>query len=141
MDNAVFKRKVTAIVMLRGVPGAGKTTLAEALATNHTLLVAADDYMLDEDGNYLFNPNRLKLCHYKCKMAVEDGINHGRYSKIIVHNTSTQEWEMKPYFDLAEKYDINIYSVIVESRHGSHNIHDVPFHSIVAMKDRFEVEL
>ena len=79
-----MKLKVTAIIMLRGVPGSGKT---------------------------------------------------------IVHNTSTQKWEMDAYFDLAEKYDINIYSVVVENRHGSHNTHDVPFHSIVRMKDRFEVEL
>ena len=103
-----MKLKVTAIIMLRGVPGSGKTTLAEAIATNHTLLVAADDYMVDEDGNYLFNPNKLKECHSKCEQAVENGIIIGRYSKIIVHNTSTQKWEMDAYFDLAEKYILSI---------------------------------
>ena len=39
------------------------------------------------------------------------------YCNIVVHNTFTKEWEMKAYFDLAEKYGYNLYTIIIENRH------------------------
>lgn len=62
-------------------------------------------------------------------------------ARIFVANTFTQEWEMKPYFDLAEKYDYTVYSIIVENRHGNSNIHDVPDETQIKMKERFEIKL
>jgi hypothetical protein len=58
-----------------------------------------------------------------------------------VSNTFTQEWEMQPYFDLAEKYGYMVFSIIVENRHGGSNQHGVPAEAIQRMKDRFNVKL
>jgi hypothetical protein len=63
------------------------------------------------------------------------------FSRIIVSNTFTQEWEMKSYFELAEQYDYKVYSLIVENRHGGVNEHGVPDEVLTKMKDRFEVKL
>jgi hypothetical protein len=60
---------------------------------------------------------------------------------IIVSNTFTQEWEMEPYFELAEKYGYDVFSIIVENRHGGKNIHDCPEEKVQIMRDRFEVQL
>jgi hypothetical protein len=60
---------------------------------------------------------------------------------IAVSNTFTQEWEMKPYFELAEKYGYKIFTVIVENRHGGKNIHGVPDDKLEIMKNRFEFKL
>jgi hypothetical protein len=61
--------------------------------------------------------------------------------KIVIANTFTQEWEMKPYYEMAERYRYRVHSVIVENRHGSTNIHEVPEEKLNQMKDRFEVSL
>ena len=44
---------------------------------------------------------------------------------------------MKPYFDLAEKHDYEVVSLIVENRHGNSNIHGVPEEKLKHMKNRY----
>ena len=61
--------------------------------------------------------------------------------RLIVSNTFTQQWEMKPYFDLAEKNGYRVYSLIVENRHGGVNEHGVPDEKLEQMENRFEVKL
>jgi hypothetical protein len=61
--------------------------------------------------------------------------------KVAVSNTFTQEWEMKPYFELAKKYGYKVFSLIVENRHGGVNQHNVPEDKIEQMKTRFELKL
>jgi hypothetical protein len=61
--------------------------------------------------------------------------------RIIVSNTFTQEWEMKPYYDIAEKYGYRVYSLIVENRHGGVNQHGVPSDKLEQMKNRFNIKL
>jgi hypothetical protein len=60
---------------------------------------------------------------------------------IGVANTFTQEWEMAPYFEMAEKLGWRISTVIVENRHGGENIHGVPVDKIEQMENRFEIKL
>jgi hypothetical protein len=61
--------------------------------------------------------------------------------RVVVSNTFTQEWEMQPYFDLAEKHGYRVYSLIVENRHGGVNEHGVPEDKLKLMKKRFETKL
>ena len=48
---------------------------------------------------------------------------------------------MKPYFDLAKTYGYQVFSLIVENRHGGLNQHGVPEDKVQIMKDRFEIKL
>jgi hypothetical protein len=61
--------------------------------------------------------------------------------RIVVSNTFTQEWEMKPYFDLAKTHGYQVFSIIVENRHGSKNVHNCPQETIEKMRERFEILL
>jgi hypothetical protein len=61
--------------------------------------------------------------------------------KIAVSNTSTQEWEMQVYFDLAAEYGYQVTSIVVENRHGGENVHGVPADKLEQMKNRFEIKL
>jgi hypothetical protein len=61
--------------------------------------------------------------------------------RVVVSNTFTQEWEMLPYFDLAEKHGYRVYSLICENRHGGVNEHGVPEDKLEIMKKRFETKL
>jgi hypothetical protein len=61
--------------------------------------------------------------------------------KIVVSNTFTQEWEIQPYYVLAEKYGYRVFSLIAENRHEGKNIHGVPDDKLELMKNRFEIKL
>ena len=132
------------LYLLRGLPGSGKSTLADQIGDTH---FEADMYFINEDGEYIFNGADIKKAHQWCQSQVELAMiqNHITYgldsSDIIVSNTFTQEWEMEPYYKLAETYGYRVFSLIVENRHGGENIHGAPADKIQAMKDRFEVKL
>ena len=129
------------LYIVRGVPGSGKSTFAKSIGGIH---IEADQFFM-ENGKYNFDITKLKLAHKYCQNQTEawmktDGAQVNN-DKIVVSNTFTQEWEMKPYFELAEKYGYIVFTVIVENRHGRKNIHDVPEDKIQQMKDRFEFKL
>jgi len=43
---------------------------------------------------------------------------HSISSLFGIANTFTQQWELEPYYALANRYGIRVYSLIVENRHG-----------------------
>ena len=130
------------LYLLRGLPGAGKSTLAKKLGDAH---FEADMYFTNENGQYIFNGADIKKAHEWCQNEVQLAmiLNHtsGLNESIVVSNTFTQEWEMEPYYKLAETYGYRVFSLIVENRHGGENLHNVPEEKIKAMRERFEVKL
>ena len=130
------------LYIVRGIPGSGKSTFAKTLSGTH---IEADQYFVDVDGNYNFDGGKIKLAHEYCRAQTEvwmrtDG-TQVNVDRIVVSNTFTQEWEMKPYFELAKEYGYKVFTIIVENRHGGKNVHEVPEDKIQMMKDRFEVNL
>lgn len=116
------------LYLLRSVSGAGKTTLAKTLEASlpNAKAIAADDFWyLEGDGGYAFDITRLGEAHSWCKNYCERLMKNGRLN-IIVHNTNTSEKEIKPYMNLAEVYSYKFVSLVVENRHGSSNVHNVP---------------
>lgn len=124
------------LYIVRGIPGSGKSTFANSLGCP---VFEADMYFM-KDGEYKFEVDKLKLAHNWCKLRVEHSMEDD-LPKIAVSNTFTQEWEMKPYYDMAKIYGYTVFSVIVENRHGGENVHGVPEDKLKIMKDRFEVKL
>ena len=125
------------LILLRGLPGSGKTTLGYGFGV---VPLSADDYFHDEEGNYDFNARDLPKAHKWCRIRTEHQMEDG-VEKIVVANTFTQEWEFKEYYELANQYGYRVHSLIVENRHGSKDIHNVPAEKIVAMRERFDVKL
>jgi 50S ribosomal subunit-associated GTPase HflX len=129
------------LYIIRGCSGAGKSTIAKMLVGNKDYRhKEADMYFIDRDGNYNFVPSKLKEAHKWCQEEVEFLMNL-EHSPVVVSNTFTQEWEMKPYFELAEKYGYTVFSLIVENRHKGKNQHNVPEGKIEEMRNRFEISL
>ena len=125
------------LILLRGLPGAGKSTVAKMFPDARNF--EADMYFIAPDGTYTFDPSRIKDAHEWCRRNVENTMSFGK--DVVVSNTFTQEWEMKAYYELAEKYEYQVVSLIVENRHGGKNIHGVPDDKLEIMKNRFEVKL
>jgi len=135
------------LYIIRGIAGSGKTTFANTIVDS-IAVCEADQYFVDkETGEYKFNPDEIKIAHQWCKDEVENRMKYNQdtygldYSEIVVSNTFTQEWEMDPYFKLAEKYGYRVFSIIVENRHGGKNTHGVPDEKVEVMKNRFQVKL
>jgi hypothetical protein len=134
------------LILVRGVPGSGKSTTAKLLGAGGAGYAhfEADMYFM-EDGVYKFDPTKIRDAHAWCQNSVEQAmlLNHttGHNSTIIVSNTFTQEWEMEPYYKLDSAWGYKVFSIIVENRHGGVNVHNVPEGVLQAMKDRFEVKL
>ena len=124
------------LFLLRGLPGAGKSTLAKALGGEQ---VEADQYFI-VDGEYRFDPTKIKTAHEWCRNQVSDWM-FLEFERIVVSNTFTQEWEMEPYFQMAKEKGYMVYSLIVENRHGGNNVHGVPPEKLQQMKSRFEFKL
>ena len=142
------------LILLRGLPGSGKSTLAKQLSKGSGEgMVEADQYFTDSNGNYNFDASKLKEAHQWCQDQVDIMMRVGypRFSlpdylnepleKIVVSNTFTQEWEMKPYYELAEKYGYTVFSLVVENRHGGVNTHGVPDETLDKMENRFTLKL
>jgi len=124
------------LLLLRGLPGSGKSTLAKAIGDAH---YEADMYFIRGD-KYLFDVSKLKNAHKWCQdMVYMDMLKE--VPVIVVSNTFTQEWEMKPYYELAEKYGYVVFSLVVENRHGGVNEHGVPDDVLERMENRFELKL
>ena len=126
------------LYICRGISGAGKSTFAKTLGGQH---YEADMFFIDPvSKEYKFDGSKIKLAHEWCQGMVK-GDMILEYPKIVVSNTFTQEWEMKPYMDMAKDWGYTVFSIIVENRHGGTNVHGVPEEKIQQMNDRFEIKL
>jgi predicted kinase len=135
------------LYIVRGIPGSGKSTFAKMLVGEDFLVCEADKYFIDkETGEYNFDSTKIKEAHKFCQDTVESYmkdslVNDQFYREIAVSNTFTQEWEMRPYFELAKNYGYKVFSVVVENRHGGKNQHEVPEEVLTKMCERFEITL
>ena len=112
------------LIILRGVSGAGKSTVAETIAGKAWPVFEADKYHY-QDGVYDWKPENMAVAHKWCQEQVREAMVC-RIAKIIVSNTSTTEKELKPYIALADEHGYQVISLVVENRHGNDSIHNVP---------------
>lgn len=133
------------LFLLRGIPGAGKSSLANYLFDTGVVF-EADQYWI-KNGKYEFDACRIGDAHRDCQKRVEEAMKENKrtkgryYPELIVANTLTTEKELKPYYDMAEKYKYTVVSLIVENRHNGKSIHNVPEETLLKMKKRFEISL
>lgn len=125
------------LILLRGLPGSGKSTFAKSLGVSEHYEA---DMFFERNGKYEFEPSRLKDAHQWCRDLVWMSMKREE-AKIVVSNTFTQEWEMKAYYDLAQEHGYQVFSVVVENRHNGENIHECPKEKVEIMRNRFEIAL
>ena len=136
-----YSRLKGELILLRGLPGSGKSTLAKLLSENNWPVYSVDDYFTDaETGDYKFTSDHNHLAYKQCenntRKAMEDGIR-----RIFVDNTFTLEWELEPYFKLASENNYRVFTLTVENRHHSKNIHGITGEQIKKMAEKYKVVL
>lgn len=108
---------------IRGVPGAGKTTIAtiiKNIGPSQVFIVATDDFWGEDEE---FDPDRADEAHEWCREQVEKA-TRGSWPIVIVHNTAAEYWEMKDYQQIAEESGYMYHRIIVEDHHGSGSTKD-----------------
>ncbi|XP_023375384.1 NEDD4-binding protein 2 isoform X2 [Otolemur garnettii] len=96
------------LVLLRGLPGSGKSFLARTLQEDNPsgVILSTDDYFYI-NGQYQFDVKYLGEAHEwnqnRAREAFEKTI-----SPIIIDNTNLQAWEMKPYVALSQKHKYKV---------------------------------
>ena len=138
------------LILLRGLPGAGKSTVAKELVKlsyvpyeecyYYAEAFETDNYFINDKGEYKFDASKIKEAHEWNKQQVENSMKSGQ-EYVIVSNTFTTEKELEPYLLLAKQYDYNVVSLVVENRHGNKNVHGVPDETLTKMKNRFNLKL
>jgi len=91
-------------------------------------------FMVDDNGDYSFDPSRLKECHQKCQQEVEKILARG--DTVAVSNTFVKRWEMEPYFRVAEKHGHEV--TVIRCEGNFPNVHGVPKSKVDSMKKNFE---
>lgn len=129
------------LIILRGLPGSGKTTLANILSENKWPVFSIDSYFTDPITNkyhFQFDKNHLayKNCEEQTKQAMQNKIE-----KIFIDNVFSIDWEIEPYFKLASKNNYSIFIVTVENYHGNKNIHEISEEQIQKMAAKYKVKL
>lgn len=138
------------LVIMRGLPGSGKSTVARARSEAakqkgiKSVVHSTDDYFLDCDGVYRFQGVWIKEAHEWNSANVKRSIR-ANYELIVVDNTHTQFWELKTYVILALEhgYEVEIAEPWTEWKFDvdtlvQKNTHDVPVEAITRMLKRWE---
>lgn len=128
------------LYIVRGLPGAGKSTLSSTKIAPDTT-VSADDYFM-HGGKYVFDRNKLGEAHAYCQRRVEELLEDDH--NVAVANTFTQRWEIEPYLKIADKAGaivciIDLYDGgLSDEQLAARNVHGVPLDVIAGMRKRYE---
>lgn len=121
------------LVLIRVLPGSGKTTIAKSEYPCH-VLIEADDWRMTKDG-YSFDCTENKRANDWCFLEAERQLRLG--NDVVVTGTYTTRIGVSGYAQLAKKYGANF--VVIEAIGEYENVHCVPNDVIERMRDSWEV--
>jgi len=151
-SQAAEQEKV--VFILRGISGSGKSTLAKAILTKYGLentaepwkyIFSSDDYFVNrETKKYEFDGAKIGSAHNWNQKRATKAMQSGQ-TPIIIDNTNTQLWEMKPYVEeaLANNYKVEVQEPTTPwaknaEELAKRNVHSVPLEAVQRMLTRWE---
>ena len=122
-------------ILMRGLPGSGKSTKAKDLAGELGQVLSTDDYFyINEEGEYRFDGNQLGTAHAWNQRRALEAVKKN-IPVIVIDNTNTTLRDLRsyiPHIELAKKmgYEISIqepdtdwqFTVNELVARGTHNV-------------------
>lgn len=125
------------LVIVRGIPGAGKSTKAREIIDNmcgyKVAHLEADMFFTKETGEYNFDAESISRAHNWCLDTVKVFLRQDYV--VVVANTFTMFKEVSPYIEFAVNNDFEFEVITMTTDYGS--IHGVPEIAMQRMRDRF----
>lgn len=131
------------VVILRGVPGAGKSTfIKNQNDADRKWICSADHFFETADGKYAFDAAKLGSAHQFCLRKFIDTVKYPAHQTVVyVDNTNLTVAEIAPYYQIAEAYghDVEIVTFDIDAAVAAgRNVHSVPTRSIERMHQRLK---
>lgn len=127
-------QKNQVLVLVRGCPGSGKSTIAREIADELGFAHYENDMFFMKDGKYCFDEKRVKdaanWCFHNIEKALFDGKN------AVVANVFVTRKSVNRYRDLAAQCGAEF--VVLRSNADFGNVHSVPPQVYASMKKAFQ---
>lgn len=142
------KRNLTpcAVTILVGIPGAGKSFAAKRL-TDEDLILSTDDFWIDDDGNYNFDPKRITEAHgwtFQRFLRALSAASADEFPHIVIDNTNTTIAEIAPYYAAAQSFgaDVKVLAILCPWQVAAERqTHGLPGAKVYQMSLRLEETL
>lgn len=121
------------LILIRGLPGSGKTTLARRMRNRITDHFETDMFF-EKDGKYDADLTKLPEAHGWCLRKACESLCRGR--SVIVSNTFSQLWEMEGYIDAAKRYGADLR--VIRSTGEFKSVHNIPDEQMDNYVNKFE---
>ncbi len=121
------------LILVRGIPGSGKSTLSDEFIKIGYRKLEADQFFI-VDGVYKFDPSKIRQAHEFCQKNALEAMKRGE--NICISNTFTRLSEMHFYLLHAKEYNYNVYIVKATGNHP--DVHNVPAETKAKMLARWE---
>ena len=136
------------LIIMRGLPGSGKSTRARELQEKGVIHSTDTYFTHPSTGEYKFDFEKAKDYHQNNLEAAIESMQ-ARISPVIIDNTNVQRWEFQKYLDAADEfgYDVKIETLdptnysedfIKELAERQKKTHNVPEQVIIDMLKRWE---
>lgn len=138
------------VLIMVGIPGCGKSTVAEQYRKQFDgVVVSADHYFINPcTQEYEFDPKQLPQAHSACMCRFIKAI--GPYSDkdtVVVDNTNLHVWEWRNYYDLAKAFGFKVEFHVWEATElwqvrlcAARNTHGVPLEAVARMALAYQNE-
>jgi predicted ABC-type ATPase len=135
------------LVIVRGLPGSGKTSLAKSMLTEFTdggFLFEADQWF-EKDGAYNYQQDKIQEAHDWCLAATIAHLVDNNTKPVFVANTFVLREHVKPYLQAARDFKHTVYVlepltswVFNPEACSRFNQHGVPITTIQRMFQQWE---